>query len=285
MTCPLCRAEGPRPSFTKNGHAVWLCRSCENEFVHPRPADISGYYSIDYFRGNREKFGYTDYAAEAAFQRRNFRRRAARLSALLPEGGRALDVGCATGDFLAELGPRWEKRGVEVSAELLKEHPAPPEVRVFVGEFEDFPVSEGPFDAVTLFDVLDHVLDPKAVLAKAAGLLRPGGVLAVLQGDRSSLFARLLGRRWYIYIPPTHLWFFSRRGLSRLLEEHGLAPELVEYEPRFASVELCLFRLSYIAPLFGLVERLYRAVRGTALGRLGVRFNFRDVMTVYARKR
>ncbi|MBI5245166.1 MAG: class I SAM-dependent methyltransferase [Elusimicrobia bacterium] len=281
--CPLCGG-GLRRQFEKFGYWVLLCPACDTAVIDPMPSekDLKGYYSLDYFKGNRAKFGYSDYAAEAACLKRAFSARAQTIRSFIPKG-RILDVGCANGAFLAALGPEWEKHGVEISPEILEDSPPPKDVKVFTGDFLDYPGSPGLFDVATLFDLLDHVRDPQAVLRKAAGLLRPGGLLAVQQGDRSSLFARALGRCWHIYIPPTHLWYFSRAGLSRLIERQGLKVVRCEYEPRWASLSLCLFRLSYILPAF-LVDPVYRLVKGTRIGELSVRFNFRDFVTLYARK-
>ena len=281
--CGLCGGS-LAPLFEKFGHRIALCAACGTASVDPLPSpeDIRKVYTLDYFKGNRSKFGYTDYAAEAACLERGFAARIEAIRSFVPKG-RILDVGCANGSFLGAFGPEWDKHGVELSAEFLKDSPPPSDVKVFVGDFLAYPAGPASFDVVTLFDVLDHVRDPKAVLDKAAGLLRPGGLLVVQQGDRDSLFARLLGRRWHIYIPPTHLWYFSKAGLIRLLSERGLKTEREEYEPRWATFTLCLFRLSYILPSF-LVDPFYRAVKGTWLGELGVRFNLRDVVTLYAVK-
>ncbi|MEK7656287.1 MAG: class I SAM-dependent methyltransferase [Elusimicrobiota bacterium] len=285
MNCPLCAAEGSRRMFDKNGYQVLLCPACDTAFIDPMPGEeaIRGTYTLDYFKGNRSKFGYADYSAESAFLARNFASRRKIIESFVPRG-RILDVGCANGAFLAALGPHWEKHGIEVSTDLLKDSPPPKEVAVFAGGVLEYPGAEGSFDALTLFDVLDHVSSPRAVLKKARSLLKPGGLLSVLQGDRSSRFAGLLGPRWYIYIPPTHLWYFSRAGLSRLLEQEGFEVLRAEYEPRWASLTLCLFRLSYILPSF-LVDPFYRLLKGTRLGEAGIRFNFRDVVTLYARAR
>lgn len=283
--CPLCASPGARRLFDKNGYGVHACAACDAGFVHPMPSreELERIYTLDYFQGNPEKFGYADYVSESRLQERNVAARVRAIESWVP-GGRALDVGCANGSFLACLGPGWEKHGVELSTELLAASPPPPGVCVFKGSILDFPQDRGPFDLVTLFDLLDHVPSPRAVLEKVSRLVRPGGIAVALQGDRSSLFARLAGRRWHIYIPPTHLWFFTRAGLTRLFEEHGFETLRCDYEPRRASVALCLFRLRYMLPR-RLGERLYRALAPTRLGRLTVRFNLRDVVTLYARRR
>src|SRR5207249_4356353 len=56
---------------------------------------------------------------------------------------------------------------------------------------------EGPFDAVAMGDVIEHLRDPGAVLDRMAALLAPGGVIWIATPDAGSRVARLLGRHWW----------------------------------------------------------------------------------------
>lgn len=282
--CPGCREEKGRHLFEKAGWAVAECPVCRTAFTEelPTESELQSHYSLDYFKGNPEKFGYVDYAAEEPFNIETFKPKAAELERRHPDGGKILDVGCATGGFLGLMSAKWDRRGVELSAELVKASPPPPGVQVWVGRFEHYPESEGPFDAITLWDTLDHVPDPRAFLEKARKLLKPGGTLGITQGDRSALFAKLLGKRWHIYIPPTHLTWFTRAGLISLLKDTGFAVEKSRYEGKWVPLALCFFRLSYIVTL-PIVRKIYEWSNGSAAGRLKFYVNLRDVVTLYAR--
>ena len=282
--CPACRGERAGPLFEKAGWAVVECSTCRTAYTErlPTEEELSRHYSLDYFKGNREKFGYVDYAAEEPFNLETFAPKARRLEERHPEGGRILDVGCATGGFLGLMSERWDRRGVELSAELVAASPPPPGVKVWVGRFEEYPPEGGLFDVVTLWDTLDHVKDPAGTLAKARALLKPGGTLAINLGDRSALFARVLGRRWHLYIPPTHLTYFNRGSLTALLREKGFAVQEVRYEGKWVPLSLCFFRLSYIIE-WGIVKALYRWSARSWFGRLKFYVNLRDVVTIYAR--
>jgi 2-polyprenyl-3-methyl-5-hydroxy-6-metoxy-1,4-benzoquinol methylase len=94
--------------------------------------------------------------------------------------------------------------------------------RVALGELDTSAFPGVVFDAVTMVDVLEHVPDPAALLAKVRERLAPGGALAVLLPNAASLMRRLLGARWPHYTPE-HLFFWTPAALSRQLGSAGFA--------------------------------------------------------------
>jgi SAM-dependent methyltransferase len=116
---------------------------------------------------------------------------------------------------------------------------------------------EGPFDAVAMGDVIEHLPDPGATLDRMARLLAPGGVVWIATPDAGSRVARLMGRRWWSVIP-THMHLFTRRSMRALLERHGF--ELLEMgtSPKTFSVAYYLERLGGYWPPLG------RALAGSA---------------------
>ncbi len=94
---------------------------------------------------------------------------------------RILEAGCGTGQILASLDPR-EGVGVDLSPAMIDEarrnFARRPELLFLVGDAENLGLA-GPFDAVVMPDVLEHVERPRSALAEAARLLRPGGRLIV----------------------------------------------------------------------------------------------------------
>lgn len=149
--------------------------------------------------------------------------------------GRLLDVGCGAGIFMAIAQSRgWDVHGVEPCTPLcdLTTRNVGPN-RVANAAFEDVEGVEGGYDAVAMWDVLEHVLDPLAWVVKARALLRPGGVLVVCTPDEESLLAGIgrvlyrLTRGSYDYPalalhPGYHTFFFSGSGLAKLFGAGGL---------------------------------------------------------------
>jgi SAM-dependent methyltransferase len=86
------------------------------------------------------------------------------------------------------------------------------------------------FDVATAFDLIEHLYDVPGFLQTARGMLRPGGILILLTGDKGSLTARLHRERWWYLLAPEHIVFPSRASYVR-------APgfRLVEAVPTYAS--------------------------------------------------
>ena len=155
---------------------------------------------------------------------------AAHAARLLPEGGRVLDLGCASGGLLALLRPRaGHLAGLELSASAAR---AAAQVadHVVQGALEDpdLPFDAGSFDLVVLADVLEHLADPVAALRRAAGWARPGAAVLVSVPNVAHWQARLmLARgRWPAHDSGTfdssHLRWFTRDSVAALLAGAGL---------------------------------------------------------------
>jgi hypothetical protein len=98
-------------------------------------------------------------------------------------------------------------------------------------------------------DVIEHLPDPGAALRRAADLLRPQGVVYLTLPDAGSAVARTLGRRWWSIIP-THVQYFTRTSLARLLSRHGFVVEWMGTAPKAFTVRYYLERLEgYSQPL------------------------------------
>lgn len=155
---------------------------------------------------------------------------AAHAQRLLPAGGRMLDVGCASGGLLALLRPRAAHlAGLELSRTAAR---AAAQIadRVVCGALEDpaLPFEPDSFDLVVLADVLEHLADPAAGLARAAGWCRPGAAVLVSVPNVAHWQARmtLLRGRWPQEDSGTfdagHLRWFTRASLRALLDGAGL---------------------------------------------------------------
>ncbi len=184
-------------------------------YVNPVPEEYAsgGYYDragADYYLSPAKLE--SDYAA-VRFERelRLFRQHC--------QSGAVLDVGCSSGAFLFQLNRRfpgdYQVLGTDVSGPPL-DYAESRGVPVVRGDFLGQDFGGRKFDAVTFWAVLEHLAVPQQFLAKAASLLKPGGLCFVLVPNMKSLAARSLGAR-YRYIYPQHLNYFTTATLTELV--------------------------------------------------------------------
>ena len=215
--CLLCGRYAPL-RFWAGEYAIHRCARCDFEFVFPPPPPtaIARVYQSGYFSG--EGHGYADYfERERRTNRRKAEHRLDRLTDLgLRRGARLLDVGCADGTFIeVALDRGFEAYGIEVSSEALTRLSRPIQARVY----PSFGAASGaPYDAVTMWDVLEHLTAPVASLREAVSLMREDALLGIVVPVIDNFNARYWPRTWDQYKPPEHLSFFSCNSLRALFE-------------------------------------------------------------------
>jgi SAM-dependent methyltransferase len=138
-------------------------------------------------------------------------------------GGRLLDVGCATGDFLAHMAKYgWQVHGVEPSLAASRRARQMHDLDVRTGDLEQARFPDGYFDVVTLWDVLEHLHDPLGSLKEIHRILKSDGVLVIELPNTQSFDAMLFGTYWIGLDIPRHLYVFPPAPLEAMLEETGL---------------------------------------------------------------
>jgi SAM-dependent methyltransferase len=200
------------------------------------------------------------YEAEVRNLTLTYGRYLAKLERFGGKTGALLEIGCGNGFFLEEASRRGYTlvRGVEPSEDAVAK--ASPSVRQGIvadvmrpGLFE-----EETFDVVCLFQVLDHLSDPGAVLEESRQILRPGGLVLCLNHDVDAFSARLLGARSPI-IDIEHTYLFSRVTIARLLEKQG-------YRVLACGGARNTYSVRYLAHLLplpnGVKDRVMRALDG-----------------------
>jgi SAM-dependent methyltransferase len=138
--------------------------------------------------------------------------------------GKLLDIGCGYGFFLGEMKSRgWDVQGIEISRAGRQYARDKWGVQVHSQALEDLALSQHYFDVVTLFYVVEHVVDPKALLKKISDILKPRG-LVLLRWPHTTPIARLLGpisKRLDLYHTPYHLYDFTPKTMKMLLNQSG----------------------------------------------------------------
>lgn len=216
-----------RRLYTKWGWGIERCRRCGLVYANPRApeAAILARYSKEYF--------WNEYlpaagAPEGKVDLEWLDRRHGPMLELIARhsspGGRLLEVGTGAGLFLkAASRAGWQASGLELSTEgaAFARDRLGLDVREERAEQMSFP--PGIFDVAVMFDVIEHLFDPKAVLAATRRALKPGGILVVSTPNFAALSRFVLGIDWAVLSPLEHTYYYTEATLAAMLKACGFA--------------------------------------------------------------
>ena len=245
--CHLCGGLGQQEMVDfmrtprKIPYKVMRCRSCGLVFIAPTPSRefLDDYYNnlYDVLGEERSEYRACRLGYEQTTEGRMMAHKMDILAPFLTSNASLLEVGCGTGVFLDIAQKRGHKvLGIDLSHDAVEYAQRAFGVDARTGRLEEVELPSGEFDAVTMWDLIEHVDAPRSVLAEARRILRDGGILVLETPNVSSLLnrmAHLMQRlRWTLPVGRLyglgHLYYFSPRTISRLLQETGFTVERIE---------------------------------------------------------
>lgn len=232
VPCELCGADNTRLLFrardTLLGRAelyrVVQCRRCGLAYLNPRPsrAAMAQHYPADYFN-DLGGSGVSSSATRRVLKNALYRLTggiAPKVERLSP--GRALDVGCGDGRYLAffrDLG--WEAHGTDPSPVAVERARARGLNVALPGELAEARYLDRYFDLAILRYTIENMHHPLATLQEVRRVLKDDGIVFVSAPSISSPVARVF-RHYCAYVEaPRHLYFFSPATLPALLARAG----------------------------------------------------------------
>lgn len=262
--CDVCSERAPERLWHVRGYDIVRCPQCGLVYADVTTEDIRNAYELDYY-----KQVYPDYETDRNIHERNS-------SKLLEEiekthaPGSLIEIGSAFGFFLHTAQQRgWKTCGYELSqyASSIAREKYSQNVRT-----EDFLTAcvDTPVDVVCMFDTIEHLLRPSQYIEKVNRVLRGNGALIITTGDLSSLLSRISGQKWRMVMPPLHVYYFSRKTLTRLLERHGFRVISIRHEWKYQNLN------SILKHQFGIDKRF--------VPRIPIPINLGDIMLVRAVK-
>jgi 2-polyprenyl-3-methyl-5-hydroxy-6-metoxy-1,4-benzoquinol methylase len=221
--CPLCGQTGAQELLSapdrlhgrRQNYTLVRCSTCSVVWLSnpPRADEMHHHYTDAYHK-------LISAAGETAPVRWQSRK-----EALTPikQSGALLDLGCSSGSFLESLrGGSWELHGIEMSADCATTAEARSGAKVFVGDILQAPFPPESFDVITCFDVLEHLYEPRRVMAKVTEWLKPGGIFYIFVPNIDSAEARVFGSYWCGLELPRHLFHYSPASFRYLAKSVGL---------------------------------------------------------------
>jgi len=230
--CPVCDAATRRVFAVRSGYHIRECLRCTHRFaeLEPSASHVASTYGDDYFFGGGA--GYPDYMQEENVLRAHGRRYGRLLAQFIPgDRARILDVGGACG-FIADgfRAEGWSPQLLEPNARMAAYGRDRLGLETHNGTLADLN-PESPFDAISMIQVIAHLPEIRVTLRKAAELTRDGGLWLIETWNSRSVTARVFGKYWHEYNPPSVLHFFSARSLREMLRQFGFV-HLASGHPR-----------------------------------------------------
>jgi len=212
----------------------------ENEKSH-----VDKIYSDEYFFGGGA--GYPNYIYEKEILVRHGHFYGKLLSKYISKPHKVLDVGAAAGFILKGLTDYgWKGTGIEVNENMAAYGRETLGLNVQPGTLEGLR-SDISFNLICFIQVIAHLLDPVYASKIASNLLVKGGYLLVETWHYESLAARIFGKHWHEYSPPSVLHWFSQKSLDFLMEKYNLELIARGRPKKYISVKhaksLLLFKL------------------------------------------
>jgi SAM-dependent methyltransferase len=264
--CPLCNGQRACLEMVWNRFRLVRCYDCD--LVYSDPLEVPATLYDEAYDHHAAYQGYLREARSTATPRLHVAWAWRHFFGFAPTPGRLLDVGCATGSFMRVARNRgWSPQGVDVSpaAAAIAREVAGAETHAGTLEACRFPSDS--FDAVTAWEVLEHVPSPKAFMAEIYRILRPGGRVALPTPNWRSPWEQKTqddNRR-----PPYHLTFWSAEPGRRLLFDTGFGDTVAREKPFAWSEEVGKLKWFYLP--VAIVRSVILHHRGNRLLLMGVK--------------
>ena len=274
-------------------HEFSRCRNCKSLFLTSLPSAESVralYGGESYFAnpafgdpGTGGYYGYKDYLGDRGHLSEKFHQLIARLECHVTPGP-LLDVGAGPGLMVAAARSRgWDAVGVDINPWAARYGREELGVEVREQSLEAAALADESFAAVTMLDLIEHVLDPDALVCEAGRVTAPGGGLAVLTPHAGSPVSRAMGARWpEVQRAPEHVTLFSVAGLAELLSRHGYNVVGRRSIGKTSSLRILAADVGPVAPAVG--RAVERAVEQLPVGEWNVHLNPRTKFVLYAVK-
>lgn len=268
MSCSVCGSSPLRRFFSVSDTNQGIpgswdilgCDACGLGVLSPFPSpdQVASFYRDEFYTGEGQRFR----AWMESLRSWLAHIRGNTLNRLVPQRGRLMDFGSGAGHFAAaQARAGWDVVALD---------PYSPTSTTSKFDLDrdrislDFPDQN--FDAVTLWYVIEHLSNPRAVIEELHRVTKPGGVLVLAQQDFASIQARIFGPRWLFLDPPRHLWQFTIKSLSELARQAGYEIIAVEH----SSIEMGPFTIlqSILNCLVGNNNYLFKFLKNKNLRQL-----------------
>ena len=198
------------------------CNKCNLIFQYPLPAEkdmIAHYNQNVLYKNPKDLSKLRQYLHNYGLKKRS------EMITHNKKQGLLLDIGCGTGSFLAYMAQHThlEVTGTEINERnvaFIKNNYSFP---VYLGDLQQLAFPKEHFDVITMWDVIEHLPNPKELLTEIHKILKPNGYLVIRVPNGNSFDFKLFGKYWAGVDAPRHYLIYTKQTLSVFLENSGFS--------------------------------------------------------------
>lgn len=263
--CPVCHKCNSQLLYSLEEGKLVSCQNCETVFFSPRPTpeELESFYnSISYRECYKNSAMTGESFARSRYQQLHGLVNRYAPSLLSKQNKHFLDIGCGEGDLLSVAAKDgWEITGTELSQKAVDRANSLLNNKVLTGDIHSLDLPHNFYDLITIYHVIEHLLDPVKTITQIKQLLKPGGLAFIETPNIGSLGAKIRGEKWSHITPPEHITYFQPSSLRYTLKKSGFtkfevftnSPHVIESVSNWSfplsGIATTIYRL---APLFGL---------------------------------
>jgi len=272
--------------FRQKGFSLYECPSCGYQSFFPRPKSTTQFYQqSSYFHDGQKFLQERNKKIDITLlpQYQTFVKRLDQIirSKNFKKGARLLDVGCGSGLFVYLCRKsQIEARGIDISKpgiELSRSVGGNCYLGDFIREHRSTKV-----DYITMFDVIEHVPNPREFFLKVNTSLKKGGYFIFTTPCADSFARRIFGKYWHLYTPPRHLQIFTTKSIRLLLKEFRLEVISQEKEGQYTNLGYIIAKL---LKLYNINNKVLNIVLKSKLFQnINIYLNLFDVVTTWTKK-
>lgn len=234
-----------------NDWQVKRCAHCGLVQVHPVPSEkeVAALYheDLEHFAPYEDQIPVHEaYFRQKIQQIQSFRKNKTKSLALL-------DIGCALGVLLSEAKKEgFTPTGIDISHDAVM-YCRKRKLKAEEGTMMSLrkKLGRAKFDVVTAFEIIEHERDPLGMIERVHDVLKPGGMAIITTPNHGGLWRRLMGKWWFGYQHPEHLFFFDPQSMRYLFEKVGFSKVRVQRDtPRPFPLSFAFTRLADYFPFF-----------------------------------
>lgn len=221
--CPICSSSKIEILMSKFSSNIYLCSNCKHIYSSKIPKNINEAYSNKF----HQKQSVESYDKIRRFRINRFAKERVSIIKKFKNNPKLLDYGCGTGWFLEHARTHFDNvEGFEPTKELAKLSSK----KIKVNIFSDFKLRKiKQYDVITLFDVIEHVENPKLFLNKIVNYMNKNSILIIFTPNSKSMSFDYLRENGNLIIPPLHLHYFNEKSITKLVKKKF---KIINYETK-----------------------------------------------------